>query len=74
MGEKIRDIGTIKIGKTQFEIELNKATSSRGPRYIHIQNPKFRYLLTERDFYQFSAEILRAKKHFLWSKGDGNDG
>lgn len=73
MGEKIRDIGKIKIGKVDFDVELNKATSTNGPRYIHIQNPKFRYCLTESDFYQFGSEILRAKKHFLWEKKGNHD-
>ena len=68
MGEKIKIVGNLKVGSSNFDIELNKATIPNGPRYIHIQNPSFRYCLTERDYCQFVADVMRAKKHFDWNK------
>ena len=60
MGEKIRDINTIKIGKTELMIELNEGYSNEG-QVIHVQNRKFRYLFKEKQFYKLCSNILRAK-------------
>lgn len=68
MGEKIKVVGNTNIGRGNFDIELNKATSPNGPRYIHIQNKNFRYCLTEADYYQFAAAILKAEKYLKWNK------
>lgn len=68
MGEKIRDIHSIKIGKSSLMIELNEGYSASQGRVIHIQNQKFRYLLTENDFYKFSAMILRSWSEFKYIK------
>lgn len=70
MGEIIKKVGAITIGSKTFDVELNKATYVGGPRYIHIQNPKFRYCLTEADFYQFASEILKSRKHLMWNKSN----
>lgn len=64
MGEKIRDIQRIKIGNSSLMIELNEGYSASQGRLIHVQNKKFRYLLTEMDFYHFSSMILRAWAEF----------
>lgn len=68
MGEKIRDIRPIKIGKTSFMVELNEGYSASQGRLIHIQNKKFRYLLTEHDFYHLSAMVLRSWSEFSYIK------
>lgn len=68
MGEKIRDIRPIKIGKTSLMVELNEGYSASQGRLIHIQNKKFRYLLTEHDFYHLSAMILRSWSEFSYIK------
>jgi hypothetical protein len=65
MGEKIRDIKKIKIGNSSLMVELNEGYSASQGRLIHIQNEKFRYLLTEIDFYHLSSMIMRA-----WSELD----
>lgn len=59
MGEKIRVINSIN---GFLDIELNKATFSGGPRYIHIQNPKIRFCITESEFLQMATTILKGEK------------
>ena len=61
MGEKIRDLHSIKIGPSEFMIELNAGGNSRDGRIIHIQNKHFRYLLKEKHFLQLAATVLRSK-------------
>lgn len=68
MGEKIRDIRPIKIGNTSLMVELNEGYSASQGRLIHIQNKKFRYLLTEQDFYHLSAMVLRSWSEFSYIK------
>ena len=68
MGEKIRDIKSINFGKASFMVELNEGYSASQGRLIHIQNNKFRYLLTEKDFYHLSSMILRAWSEFDYLK------
>lgn len=68
MGEKIRDIKSIKFGQTSFMVELNEGYSASQGRLIHIQNKKFRYLLTEKDFYHLSSMIMRAWSEFSYFK------
>lgn len=68
MGEKIRDIHPIKIGGASLMIELNEGYSASQGRLIHIQNKKFRYLLTEKDFYHLSSMVLRAWREFAHIK------
>lgn len=68
MGEKIRDIKSIQIGKSSFMVELNEGYSASQGRLIHIQNKKFRYLLTEKDFYHLSAMVMRSWSEFSYLK------
>lgn len=68
MGEKIRDIKSIKIGKSSLMVELNEGYSASQGRLIHIQNKKFRYLLTLEDFYHLSTMVMRAWSEFDYLK------
>ena len=68
MGEKIRDIRPIKIGNTSLMIELNEGYTASQGRVIHIQNSKFRYLLTEKDFYHFSSMVMRSWSEYEYIK------
>lgn len=68
MGEKIRDIKPIKIGKASLMVELNEGYTSDQGRLIHVQNKKFRYLITENDFYHLCSMILRAHCEFHYIK------
>ncbi|MBR4720596.1 MAG: hypothetical protein IK057_02410 [Clostridia bacterium] len=68
MGEKIRDLHDISIGDASLMIELNEGYSASQGRLIHIQNKKFRYLLTERNFYQLSSMVMRAWSEFDFLK------
>jgi hypothetical protein len=75
MGEKIKDIKEINVAGSKLMIELNEGYNHEG-NLIHIQNDKFRYSLTEKDFLEFVGTILRAKAELDYLKkgdGDGND-
>lgn len=60
MGEKIRNLGKIKIGETLYEVELNKGTHANSKYDIHIQNKEFRLNLSEHDFCKMAAAIIYA--------------
>jgi hypothetical protein len=68
MGEKLRDIHKIRIGRSELTVELNAGSSEPGGRIIHIQNDGFRYALTEKDFYHFAGMILRSWSEFRYIK------
>lgn len=68
MGEKIRDIRPIKIGKTSLMIELNEGYTKDEGKLIHIQNQKFRYLLRLTDFYSLASLVLRGWSEFSYNK------
>lgn len=68
MGEKIRDIREINLLGTKLMVELNEGYSSAQGNLIHIQNNKFRYLLTEKDFYKFASDIMRAAVELSYIK------
>lgn len=69
MGEKIRDVGKINLKGLDLEVELNKESILNGPRYIHIQNDKFRLSLTEKEYIQMVASVYRAQKSLKRNKG-----
>ena len=69
MGEIIRKIEKIRIGGSEFDIELNKSTASKDKREIHVQNEKFRLALDEKEFVQMACAVLLAKKQFDILKG-----
>ena len=60
MGEKIRDIRPIHLIGNELMVELNEGYTKNQGRVIHIQNKKFRYLLTESDYHKVSSDIMRA--------------
>ena len=60
MGEKIRDLGSLKIGLNSFNIELNKGTNSMGDYDIHIQNEHVRLNISEYDFCKMAAALIHA--------------
>ncbi len=72
MGEKIRDLHPIKIGRCELMIELNEAyEKSRAGRLIHIQNPHFRFLISEQGFLDLAGTVLRAKSEMDYFKKKG---
>jgi len=62
MGEKIKDIGSIRLGKSSLDVELNRSTKPDERYEIHIQDDKFRLALSEKDFLQMASAVLLAKK------------
>lgn len=63
MGEKIKDLSEVSIGKTNFLIELNHSINPSHKYDIHIQNEKFRMELSDKDFLQIASSILLAKQN-----------
>ena len=62
MGEYIKDLSKIKIGNTQFRIELNAAYYRNGKYDIHIQCDKGRIGLSDIEFLQLATCFMAAKK------------
>ena len=70
MGEKIRNLSKIRIGKAELLIEENKGTH-KGSRYdIHIQNKYFRLNVTEQDFCKIACCILYANENLKYYKNE----
>jgi hypothetical protein len=69
MGEKIKTIANCRLKNTNLDIELNKAMTTNGLRYIHIQNDFFRFDFHEKDFINFATRILAAKRRLKVLKG-----
>lgn len=68
MGEKIRDIRNINLIGNDLMVELNEGYTKSQGRVIHIQNEKFRYLLTEDDFFAVASDIMRAAVELRYIK------
>lgn len=62
MGEKIKDIGKISLGNSDFVVELNHGTREGEKYEIHLQNDKFRLALSEKDFLQMTSAVILAQK------------
>ena len=45
MGEKIRDLHSIKIGSSELMIELNEGNTKAEGHLIHVQNKHFRFCM-----------------------------
>ena len=73
MGEVIKNIGTITIGGTNLDVELNHSVRGTGYRDIHLQNEKFRLEIPENEFLQMASCILLAKRQFDMIKGKTNE-
>ncbi|MBQ8678843.1 MAG: hypothetical protein IJ530_03675 [Treponema sp.] len=73
MGQKIKTLGKLKIGDSEFEVELNKSVSKKGGHDIHIQNRKFRLEMSDSQFVQMASCLLLAKKQFDILKGGSDE-
>ena len=62
MGEKIKDLGSVRLAKEAevCEVELNHPPSGRGERQIHFQSSLFRAEMTESEFMQFCTAVKLA--------------
>lgn len=68
MGEKIRDIKQIHLTDVPLMVELNEGYTKDQGKVIHIQNDKFRYLLTVDDYIKAASLIMRGKVEFDYIK------
>lgn len=71
MGEKIRDLHSIKIGSSELMIELNEGNTKAEGHLIHVQNKHFRFLAREKEFMELAATILRAFSEMKYYKTTG---
>lgn len=62
MGEKINDITQIRLGKSDFLVELNEPLAIGRDYQIHIQNDKFRFECGMGEFLQMAGGIIDAEK------------
>jgi len=62
MGEKIKDLGRLRLFQEaeECEVELNHPPSGGGERQIHFQTSSFRAEMTESEFMQFCAAVKLA--------------
>jgi hypothetical protein len=59
MGEKIIDLGFVKMGDTDYSVELNHPSGGLQ-KEVHIQSKKSRIEMTESEFIELSTLILLA--------------
>lgn len=69
MGEMIKQVGSIDVGKESFRIELNHSPLSSAKHEVHIQNEAFRLAVTEEDFCRMATAVLLARKQLHQIKG-----
>jgi len=70
MGDKIKDIGQLRLGESIYTVELNNTDVPE--KEIHIQNESFRLAFCEKTFYKMGADILLARKQLMIIKGLDN--
>lgn len=68
MGEKIKDISTIDIGKEKVVIELNHAYDLSYKYDIHIQTDNLQLSLKDGDFIKLAAALRFAQIELERSK------
>lgn len=73
MGERIKDLSKVRIGDTEFKIELNKAYYEHGSYDIHLQCDKGRIGLSDRDFMKLATCFMLAKAQLLEYKEIGKN-
>jgi len=69
MGEKIKNLASLNIKGTKFDVELNKPVATTSQQQIHIQSGAIRMEFEMSDFLRiatgicFSAEQLKRLKN-----------
>lgn len=70
MGEKIKDLGKLHIGNSDFLIELNEPAFVGDEKSIHIQNELLRYSISQSEFLRIATLVLKAKENLMSYKED----
>lgn len=70
MGEKIKNISMVEIGKTQVVVELNHAYDLNYKYDIHIQTEHIQLSLKDGDFIKLAAALRFAQTELERSKGN----
>jgi hypothetical protein len=68
MGEKIKDLGKIKLKGHEIHVELNYGATKCSEKDIHFQSEVFRFQLYERDYLNFLAKIISSREKMLRMK------
>ena len=63
MGEKIKDLKEVQLGKNILMLEKNKGTHGGFKYDIHLQNSEFRLNMTEKDFCRMACAIMFANEN-----------
>ncbi|SCZ76074.1 hypothetical protein [Pseudobutyrivibrio xylanivorans] len=70
MGEFIKVLGEVNIGKEKLNIELNRGIDDK---IIHIQNDKIRYECSMSEFKKIASAIIFAKENLISYKRIDDD-
>ena len=62
MGEKIRDLSSFAIGNAPINVELNKAEDDSDEYIIHIESPKFRAAMYDKEFMKMVVSVMEAER------------
>ncbi len=60
MGDKIRDIGILRLKDGKYRVEINSPVNADSDAAIHIHGEAFRYELTDRQFYELGSAVILA--------------
>ena len=71
MGELIRTVGKLHVGSVDLDIEINEPQHGQIEKEVHIQNPKVRLSVSEKEFLQMGAAVLLARKQLHLLKNGG---
>ena len=72
MGERIKNLGVIKLGSNSFVLEMNEGTKD-DLFEIHIQNHKVKFSLKDKEFIKLVACFAIAEKRFKKFKELSNE-
>lgn len=73
MGEKVRDVGVLRLRGNKLQVELNSPILDGFGGTVHIHGNTFRMEMSEKSFYEMGAAVLFARQQLLLMKHlDGN--
>jgi hypothetical protein len=62
MGDKIRDIGILRLNGGEYNVEINSPANAQSDRVIHIHGNEFRCEMSDREFYELGSAIMLAAR------------
>lgn len=71
MGEKIRDLSSFTVGSAPVNVELNRAEDDSEDYIIHIESPKFRCAMSDKEFMKMVVSVVEAERKLVTRKSRG---